>query len=1654
MYDDISLDTIQHDTLEEISLAPENSRTPLSSEVAKKRAFKAQTALPELSSQEVENRLLTGEENMLRSKAALAEDQRKNEVANKVILDLIRARGGKPLSYEENKFVMDQLSSANNASDPASVFEEQYATWLTDSLDRNATNNVGTNYEDAKQQIPEYVGAAKQTTLDINRKREFLNTMIENAQSVYADQSYIGTAVDFAKLIIPFYGTAKMRGNVSGTGLFTGGLLGQNLEAQMNALMIMPFPEFKKELTRIYNGLTQDNPGLAVQFLTAMKGQSSSEVFLNGVFDAIELSMVPGYFKSIKGVYSSAKLASDTRNAMKNLIKTSEGVDVSKSGVATASGDITEAGVQKTVDNVRKEYNGLSTPTMEAIEALPSHMKVYSKDVRDNPGRFSAEIVNRIAESMEVGANKLLYTLAQMNRPDRVPALESVAKAAFTDMLKEKYPRTSSMIMDISAPFKEPLSGVRFQYMDLMRADGKLWAKETNAKNAIAHLGLRKAVIEKQGDMFFIRAIVPIDETHPVVRNTLLTSPDNQLPRSFSTGFWDRIRTPEDTMTKENVRNRKLATYGTSVIEKVIDEQAKKIRDLARGIVRTDPVTGEKIGFVRRNATAWSGIATRTNKQRYDEWLRMVNAEKEMIDEATKVPGRDFKSPFDIEQFYMTNFGRMPDAIEVEAYFAHKTLKEYDAILREIQMYSLKARRGAELHSFKILGPNGRGTLESPKFEGIRMGQMPGGDESIVVVGPTADHMRLYNLSGTATMSPQTRTKLNKEVLEGKKIVIRIFDPESRPLAGFASLTGNNRPRYVVLNSVKTEPLQWSQLPRRGGGHFDYDYDFYIKQAIVRPDKVGNTFAYWYEGDVTVMPMMLRAQGRSVITHLENVRLHLKKGDIPAAKKYAEDNLPIPWEDLHGWFKPAYAKGGERLPARLSLDEPFQLVERNKLIVDMDSDLANRYKDKKGKNLFRDGTKEGSDARSAAVEYTGQRDAYEIYTITDKGTRNNPLFAMDKAQFLDPIASMNRALKRITSSTFLNDYKSFSVESWLRQASKYLDVKAGQIEYSPNWVFHHHKWLPGAPPEFKAQMENQKWQIEQLLGTPSQYDTFLHSAASRLSDQLYESFGPNALKGPLDPMWLLPKLANPWGFIRGATFHAKLGLFAIPQLLVQSQTYAAIFAIAGAKHASQGTAGALLTQYARINSNPKILEALDKAATKMGWRKGEFIESLEELRLSGFGNVAGEYAQIDAAFSPTLFHSRGRTFLDAGKFFFTEGERGVRYGAWHTAFREYRATVKPTGKLTDIDKAKILDRADMLSINMSRASSSLLHTGIMSFPAQFLSYQMRLAEIFWGKRLGDTVKERSLARARLAMWYAGLYGVPSTIGLTGLPIADSIRQASIEKGYTHGENELTSLVNEGIPSFLAAFISGNGDIKKGNWFNINERYGVQGLEQVNEVFRGDKPWWTLLGGAAFSTFSGAFEGSDGFRTAMMSWIRGDGKAFPFVMDDFVDMFREISSVHSAERLRMAANTGRWLSKKGGFLGEVSPSLALFQTVTGLQSQSISDMYLQTLSMKQVEEDQKKGFNLAIKEFRKGIRAMESDPNLGDDHLRRAFKYLIAYGYPEEKYPGFISLASKGHEPLTQHINWQFYVEKLRPGADVIENMETYRTRTNIERKTN
>lgn len=1152
---------------------------------------------------------------------------------------------------------------------------------------------------------------------------------------------------------------------------------------------------------------------------------------------------------------------------------------------------------------------------------------------------------------------------------------------------------------------------------------------------------LSDPVIQQQGLGYKFTVVKPYNETDDTVRSWLINDAKAKSTSSAE-GFngWKNsvlgwVRGADDTLSYNETLQRKVATYTQSLFKQWAKDSAKDIEAVANQFKWNKP-------------KGWLGAVV-NNKQMYQEFNDTLKYAKTVDDPITGEKGYFFKTPGEVEDHYMRNYKRMPTFAEQKAYFSHVRLVEGNRILSEIAEFRNRARIGTEQHQISTM--IGKATSQSGFFDAIHQKEFPGGKDQILVMGARKGDERLYNL-GANNIPSKDLDRYKQQVRDGQAKILRIYDPDSHPLEQFSDIAGSNRVRYVLTYNTETKPLDFNHVNRRGGGHFDVDSDLYIKQAHVVDEMAGSlandkrrVLHKTYIGDNTLMPIGNRSMAGDIISKMNKVNGFMKEGKTAEAEA-ASRGLGIEWKEIEGWYNPSRGPGGKIIPPRINPSEPFYLVPKNRKIIDLNKDVQNRYGDN-----FRDGVKSGSDAQQFQVAYNQVRDVNDLYTLKDTGTQGNPIYKYVPATYVDPIPTMNRALNRAIQSTFMDDYKMYAVEHWLQEAIPHMKDSAEEVRSAPFWYFNNASekgaFVSGTDDATKWNLLSNRFKINQFLGTPNKIDTAIHGLTQLLVDNFYQKLGPIETRGAIGkaaeiiPLWALARAKDPVSTIRSFAFNAKLGLFALPQMLVQAQTYTSIIALEP-RRGMAGTYATMLHQWSRVNSNPEILKALDNYASKLNmfgskWRPGEWLEARQELAKTGFEHVAGEYAMADDALNAKPIKNTWGNFLDAGQIFFQEGEKASRLGAYYTAFREFR-DLNPTKAITNVDRASILNKADLLTTNMSRASSSVLHGGVLGLTTQFLSYQLRMAEMFIGKRIGETTTERTLARARLITMYAAMYGAPSALGITGYPFGDSFRQAAINNGYVVGDKFMSSLLMEGIPAMSMAMISGKGDFQKGNFYNVGDRYGSQGFTTMSESLRSDKTMWSILAGAGGNVLMNTISSLDPFWQATKYMVSDDeeGNTFKLTMGDFGNLFNEISSVDSARRLMTAVNTGKWMSKNQQYIGDTSTASATFMAMTGLKPQAQDDIF-SIHNIKQAEEDvQKAAEKEIIKDYQRAVQAnFDKDPDLSKALMTRARARMIAANIPLDRRTEIYAQASRGYEKQIDTSVWNWATKNVPAGQE-------------------
>lgn len=1314
----------------------------------------------------------------------------------------------------------------------------------------------------------------------------------------------------------------------------------------------------------------------------------------------------------------------------------------------------------KSFNSVRFGSKIVEVTKPDIVQPKASHFS----HILSNLGRFGQEGANRLKEQYQNTQNNFLKAILESARVQRVPieqATESQLKALERDT-RDRYRGLNNNIFDVSEPRYEPISNTWYHSVSIRQNGSQLFRSFPEAQTFMKYRGILGGKIEKQGLGYYISTMHPIDETSDAMRDLIRDTAFAQAPKvGLVKSALSFLRTPDDTAAMHQTVQRKVATYAQAVLSKVRDAEAKQIDDFRHGRIRVDPVTGDPINWISREARSWKGVLGK-NKDRWEDFQRLLKDDQDSIDPNTGREGRTFKTPGDLEDWYQRNAGRLPDSEEIMTYFAKKRLDELDRQVRNISEVRNRLRVGAQTHRVSVLDKDGNQVF-SPFFDGVIRKKLPGGSDNILIMGKNVGEERLVPANG---INPSIRKGLLEDVEQGRRTVIEVYAPERDELAGFSSEAGRGQTRYVVSDKIETKNLDWHQVPETGGGHFNYDHPVAIKQADIRTESSGDPakphVTHRYRGDNLFSFVPNQAMGKDIVGKMHKAMEMLRNKDFKGAKDFVRKELGMDGDEFEQSFRPKRDENGVVHPARYNLDEPFYVLNKGVSIKNYDKSLELRYP-----NTFKDGTKSGSLSQQYQVPYTKTRDAENVRVFHDTGTKGKPSYNLDIADKVDPITVMNRGLNDIVKSFYMDDMKVSGIENWIRNASPHLDAKENQLRFSPFHYFNDPpNWKSGTPKNIRWALEADRMKLLQFTGVPSKIDTFLNAAAQHLEDWRWSTFGNTGAlaKTAMVPQWLLSRVKDPFSYARAMTYHAKLGLFALPQLIVQNMTYVTMFGITP-RYTTSGLLGAFLHGWGRLNRNPGVIEHLDMLASKFHipglpqWKLGEFKEAFEHMEKTGFGHVGGEYINLDDMSSWKVTKNAGHTFLDWGQGFFKSAERNVRRGAWYTAFKEFR-DVNPTGAITPAKLNGILERADLLYTNMSRASASTLHSGVFSLTSQFLSYQLRLAELMMGKRLAPTLAQRNIIRARTYGIYAAMFGAPTAMGISGLPIGDYLRSKAIEDGYVVGDKWWSSALNEGIPSMILALATGGGDMQKGNFYNVGNRYGAQGFEIVRKLIRSDAKFWDLVGGASFEVLSNTFSRFDGFTRAMISMgknlagYQDPNGLFKLTAQDFVDPLKEIQSVSAVWHAIAVYNTGKWMSNNEGFIQKSSVPNGIFQAASGLHPQAQDDMFLKRDFKKNEEDYQKWAMKEYVKEMHRGFDAFHNNDNeQGHAFFKRAQLYLIQSGFPPERYGSALKLAQKGYEDLIKTQDYDYYMKDIPVSSGKLWTTEGRRPAANEAMKT-
>jgi hypothetical protein len=492
------------------------------------------------------------------------------------------------------------------------------------------------------------------------------------------------------------------------------------------------------------------------------------------------------------------------------------------------------------------------------------------------------------------------------------------------------------------------------------------------------------ARIEQQGLGFHVEVWTPMRENDNLVRDLMIKTHSGEFIKdaistnsasganSIKNSLLGWVRNSDDTLSVNESAQRKAVTYTQANIHKWAQGLAKDLEDIASGRVREDPVTGEPLSALTIYPKSWFGkLSSRKVAQQFE---RTLDYARKAVDSEGNAGGF-FKNPGELQEFYNRNFQRDPSYLDTKAYFNYVKLIEGDRVMGEVAEFRNRARIGTEQHAITVTDNQTGEKIQSRFFDGIRHPEFRGREgDNVLIMGFAKGEETLHELG---TLNSKTVKDMTAKVRSGQGKFIELYDKDHQPLSDFSEVANNKIVHFVYTENSEAKPIEFNHVKRREGGHFEWDYDHYLKQADMRPqyptginDKrkgVKNL----YVGDTTVMPIKNRKLGANVAQIWNEAHELIKQGRWDDVRPLAA-KLGINYDEFKGWYHPGRDETGRVARPRLSANEPIVVVQKNKKISDMGADLHNRYliKNRDGKYIdtFKDDTKSGA-ANNFKVAY-------------------------------------------------------------------------------------------------------------------------------------------------------------------------------------------------------------------------------------------------------------------------------------------------------------------------------------------------------------------------------------------------------------------------------------------------------------------------------------------------------------------------------------------------------------------------------------------------------------------------------------------------------------------------------------------------------------
>ena len=453
-----------------------------------------------------------------------------------------------------------------------------------------------------------------------------------------------------------------------------------------------------------------------------------------------------------------------------------------------------------------------------------------------------------------------------------------------------------------------------------------------------------------------------------------------------------------------------------------------------------------------------------------------------------------------------------------------------------------------------------------------------------------------------------------------------------------------------------------------------------------------------------------------------------------------------------------------------------------------------------------------------------------------------------------------------------------------------------------------------------AQLREQQDVIKRRLNQPTWMSERWESFTNGVTEFVFEKTGKKVDFGGVDASGELLKVG----------FYSKFGFFNPDQFILQglhSLTIAAISPVAGTKGLGLSTPLMVIANLKNPAARKLAIQRLAKVSPISEEDLTLLVRYIDE---SGRNIVDNQVIELQApqkfGDSSTLIGKARQgvgTFLDTSTIFFKEGDRVTRMAGISTAFLEHRAKFPNINPLSPEGKRWITNREQDLTFRMTTQSRSMIQSGPMRVPTQWLTFSFRALE--------NIVVGRNFTKAerfRMALAMGPLYG------LTGLG-AGSMAGYFVEQLGLDPDNEDAVIAYNRVKyGALDAILS--------NVFGVETAYAtrVAPIDQIFDTYKklfSDEFMTVLLGpsgeigggmvATAMNAFKAMFDGST-----------------EFVRDDLTQLLRNLSTVDKAHKIAELIETGNYRSRTHKMAVQGLPPQAAASVLFGATPAPVQNYY--------------------------------------------------------------------------------------------------------------